>query len=189
MKLLLTATTLLLLTTGMASGQDFLSTIKVVPGSTSATITWTSAVPAEVRVFYTYNNQTFYTARTTTYTLSHSVKLSGLSSNAQYHFTLRNFDNAGDQALATGTFTTLVLSSHLVDLSWNPSTSTNVVAYDVYRGKTAAGPYSRIASSVPGAAYTDTNMASGTTYYYVVTAVSNQGGQSAYSNQAVATIP
>jgi hypothetical protein len=35
----------------------------------------------------------------------------------------------------------------------------------------------------------DANLASGGTYYYVATAVDNNNNESAYSNQAVATVP
>lgn len=191
MRQLFTAVALLFLASMMASGEDFLNDVKVVPGTNSATITWTSAVPAEVRVLYTPYTNTSYTSstsRTSTYTLSHSVKLTGLSAGTKYRFNLQNFDQAGRLALATSTFTTLALSANLVDLSWDPSTSLNVVGYDVYRGTTSGGPYSRIAN-VPGAAYTDTSVAAGKTYYYVVTAVNSQNTQSKYSNQAVAIVP
>ncbi len=38
-------------------------------------------------------------------------------------------------------------------------------------------------------AYTDSTVQSGTTYYYVVTAVDSSGSESNYSNQATAVIP
>lgn len=37
--------------------------------------------------------------------------------------------------------------------------------------------------------YTDSTVTSGTTYYYIVTAVDGAGIESAYSNQSVAVIP
>ncbi|HZV36384.1 MAG TPA: chitobiase/beta-hexosaminidase C-terminal domain-containing protein, partial [Verrucomicrobiae bacterium] len=67
-----------------------------------------------------------------------------------------------------------------VALSWNASVgATN---YNVKRSTTYGGPYNLIAS-VPGTNYTDTSVANGTTYYYVVTAVSPPG----YTLTAVAT--
>jgi len=79
---------------------------------------------------------------------------------------------------------------HAVALSWVASTSTGVTGYDVYRGSISGGPYTQITSTpVSGTAYTDTNVASGATYYYVATAVGPNGEASVYSNEAQATVP
>jgi hypothetical protein len=79
--------------------------------------------------------------------------------------------------------------SHSVGLTWNASTST-VVGYNVYRSTTSGGPYTLITSSlVSGTTYSDTSVSAGVTYYYVVTAVDSSGNESAYSNEASATVP
>ncbi|HJT71395.1 MAG TPA: choice-of-anchor D domain-containing protein [Terriglobales bacterium] len=85
---------------------------------------------------------------------------------------------------------TLAGGSHSVNLAWVASSSV-VVGYNVYRGTTSGGPYSlKLNSSlVAGTSFTDTTVQSGQTYYYVVTAVDSSGVESAYSNQASATIP
>jgi predicted phage tail protein len=82
-------------------------------------------------------------------------------------------------------------TQHIVDLSWNFSTSANVTGYNVYRGTTYAGPYSKINSGglVASSLYTDSNVSSGNTYYYVVTAVDSSGAESGYSNQTQAVVP
>jgi hypothetical protein len=78
---------------------------------------------------------------------------------------------------------------HSVALSWNASTST-VAGYNVYRGTVSGGPYAKINSSlVTTLSYTDSTVQSGTTYYYVTTAVDSSGDESVYSNEASATIP
>jgi uncharacterized repeat protein (TIGR03803 family) len=77
-----------------------------------------------------------------------------------------------------------------VNLSWDPSTSQNIVGYNIYRGRLVSGPYTRINSSLDSnTAYTDSTVKSGHTYYYVTTAVDNQGVESPYSNQTEAIIP
>lgn len=79
--------------------------------------------------------------------------------------------------------------SHSVSLSWTASTST-VVGYNVYRGTVTSGPYTLVNSSlVTGTTYTDLAVASGQTYFYVVTAVNSSGTESVYSNQASAAVP
>jgi hypothetical protein len=76
-----------------------------------------------------------------------------------------------------------------VGLSWTASSST-VTGYNVYRGTTSGGPYSK-ANSSPDAStsYSDTSVQAGLTYYYVVTAVNSQGTESSYSNQVTAVVP
>jgi len=76
-----------------------------------------------------------------------------------------------------------------VALAWNPSSS-SVVGYNVYRGTQSGGPYAKLNSSVlSDTTYTDSNTESGTTYYYVSTAVNATNQESTYSNEASASIP
>ncbi len=80
--------------------------------------------------------------------------------------------------------------AHSVALSWNASTSTSVVGYNVYRGTVSGGPYAQINSALTaGTNDTDTTVQSGHTYYYVVTAVDSNGTESVFSNQVQAVIP
>jgi fibronectin type 3 domain-containing protein len=80
------------------------------------------------------------------------------------------------------------LSSHTVALNWDPSTS-DVVGYYVYRAM-ADGTYAKINSApVVLTDYTDTNIQSGQTYTYVVTAVDADNVESDYSDPVLATIP
>ena len=79
--------------------------------------------------------------------------------------------------------------SHEVSLSWSDST-TGLAGYNLYRGTTSGGPYAKITSAlVPTAAYMDSAVQSGTTYYYVSTAVDSTGVESTYSNEAAAVVP
>jgi hypothetical protein len=82
-------------------------------------------------------------------------------------------------------------SGHTAKVSWNPSSSTNVVGYYVYRGITTGGPYSRLNGSSPDQSTisVDGTVQSGQTYYYVVTAVDVNGLESNFSNEASAFIP
>jgi hypothetical protein len=78
--------------------------------------------------------------------------------------------------------------SHSVSLNWQGSTSTNVSGYNVYRGTTSGGPYALVSNVGLVTSYTDLNVQSGQTYYYVTTALSGTT-ESVYSNQAQAVIP
>ena len=77
---------------------------------------------------------------------------------------------------------------HHVDLQWSPSSSTDVT-YNAYRSLTLGGPYVLIATSLTVLTYSDWTVRSGTTYYYVVTAVDSQGRESSYSGEGTAAIP
>ena len=74
-------------------------------------------------------------------------------------------------------------------LDWNASTSA-VAGYHVYRGVSTGGPYNRINGSlVTTLAYSDPTVEGGAQYFYVVTAVESDGGESAFSNEVSADIP
>jgi hypothetical protein len=80
-------------------------------------------------------------------------------------------------------------TTHSVALSWTASTST-VSGYNVYRSTTNGSGYSIINGGLVGTlTYVDSSVQSGTTYYYVTTAVDSSGNESTYSNQATAAIP
>ena len=80
-------------------------------------------------------------------------------------------------------------SSHTVALSWNASTS-NVTGYNVYRSTTSGAGYLRITTSpVTSVTYVDDTVLSATTYFYVTTAVDENGIESPSSNEAEAVIP
>jgi HYDIN/CFA65/VesB-like, Ig-like domain len=80
-------------------------------------------------------------------------------------------------------------TQHTVALSWGASSS-QVIGYRVYRSENSGGSYSPLnGTAVAVLNYSDSTVASGSTYYYVVTAVDSSGTESAYSNQATAVIP
>lgn len=74
-----------------------------------------------------------------------------------------------------------------VTLTWTQSTSANITTNNVYRSTTSGGPYTLVASLPATTSYANTGLATGTTYYFVVTAVNSTGLESSYSNEAGAT--
>jgi len=99
-------------------------------------------------------------------------------SNAPNSPTNETFSGTGTQA-----------GQHSVTLSWTASTS-SVAGYNLYRGTVSGGPYNKLNSSPqPGTSYTDATVVSGTTYFYVATAVDSSGNESAFSNQVGVPVP
>lgn len=76
-------------------------------------------------------------------------------------------------------------SAPSVAMDWNPSSGSQ--GYNVKRSLTSGGPYATIAN-VNGTNYTDTNVAFGVTYYYVVSGT-NANGESAYNSMEASATP
>ena len=80
-------------------------------------------------------------------------------------------------------------TQHSVALNWAASAS-QVIGYRVYRSESSSGSYSPLnGTAITALNYSDSTVASGNTYYYVVTSVDSSGDESIYSNQAKAVIP
>ena len=96
---------------GPGSGPPVLSAFSAgTPGSSTATITWTSDVLSTSQVCYSLdpdsNHETCSTENSTPVT-SHSVSLSGLASSQEYHYDARSFSGVGTLAISSDqTFTT-----------------------------------------------------------------------------------
>ena len=79
--------------------------------------------------------------------------------------------------------------NHTVALNWGASSS-SVAGYNVYRSSVSGSSYAKVNSSlVGGASFTDSNVQTGQTYYYVATAVDASGNESVYSNEVPAIVP
>ena len=75
-----------------------------------------------------------------------------------------------------------------VGVSWNANGESDLAGYDVYRGTSAGGPYSRLNGALlTNTSYTDTAVTNGTTYFYVVVAVDTSNNESADSSEVSAT--
>jgi len=122
---------------------------------------------------------------TATVTVQFAPQLSG-PSNGSVSF-VSNATNSPANVTMTGSGT--APQPHSVDLSWDASTSV-VNGYYVYRGSQTGGPYSRINSAPQvGTGFTDSTVASGNTYFYVVTAVDSNSVESLNSNEVQTVIP
>jgi hypothetical protein len=86
-------------------------------------------------------------------------------------------------------FTAEAASAHFVVLTWTASTST-VNGYNIYRSTVSGSGFTKLNSAIVASLnYSDTGVQSGTSYFYVATAVDSGGDESVNSNQASAAIP
>jgi hypothetical protein len=76
-----------------------------------------------------------------------------------------------------------------VALKWDQSGS-QVAGYFVYRSSKPSGPYAKLNSKANSETnYTDSSVASGQMYFYVVTSVSSENIESIFSNQVSVSVP
>lgn len=79
-------------------------------------------------------------------------------------------------------------AAQAVLLSWDPSPDPTVAGYNVYYG-TSSVNYTRIVSAGPSLQAVVTNLSSGVTYYFAVTALDLFGQESVFSNEVTYTPP
>ena len=192
---------------------NWIGGVKVSLTGNTASISWTTAVPADSQVEYgptaLYGNITaLATARVT----SHVVAIQSLPAASTYHFRVRCRDSDGVLVIGTDhTFVTAQVVSaveispvvtlqtinsqpsppmpHAVSLFWRASLDSHIVSYSMYRSTVSGSSYGLSASAIGGLTFIDQSVQSGTTYYYVITAVDDQGRESAFSNETMAAIP
>jgi hypothetical protein len=100
---------------------------------------------------------------------------------------------SGNITISSNAASSIVISlsgtSHTVNLAWSPSSSTDVVAYNVYRGITV-GQYTRLTSSpIAATQFMDGTVQDSQTYYYAVTSIDSSNVESADSTDAVVLVP
>ena len=81
-------------------------------------------------------------------------------------------------------------ASPAIDLSWQPDTEADLTGYIVYR-REANGAWRRISPARPvvGPGYHDADVQPGHTYFYAVSAIDQEGHESARSAEAQETVP
>jgi len=120
-----------------------------------------------------------------------SVSGSGLytAPNTTGTFTVKATSAADNTKSASASVTVSAAVQHTVTLNWTASAS-SVSGYNVYRGTVSGGPYTKVNSVLEAASnFVDNTVASGATYFYVVTAVDASSVESGFSNQVSAVVP
>ena len=90
------------------------------------------------------------------------------------------------QPVAPTGLTAKATGKRKVNLNWKQSTSPSVTQNKIYRSTISGGSYTLIDTIPAAISYNNAGLISGTTYYYVVTAVNSSGLESPVSNQASA---
>src|SRR5262249_39082531 len=120
------------------------------------------------------------TVGTTYYYLVTGLNASGLQSSPS------NQASATPQAAAPAAPTRLTASGGTLKIVLSWTAGANDASFKVYRSTVSAftPSVSTLLGTATSAAYTDTTVVAGTTYYYVVSGLNTTGQESAPSNQA-----
>jgi hypothetical protein len=122
------------------------------------------------------------------FTVTFSPQITGEASGTLTFDSNGSPSTTADALTGTGTTDT----THTVKLSWDASTSSNIVGYNIYRSPyaTACGAYTRLNSALnESTSYGDSSVSSGLSYCYVTTAVNSSNEESHFSTAIEATIP
>jgi hypothetical protein len=79
---------------------------------------------------------------------------------------------------------------HSVTIAWDPSTSSGVAGYFVYRRTSSSGSFTKVDSTNSSTTtFTDTTVQGGQTYFYEVTSVDSSNVESSFDGPVQATTP
>ncbi|MFQ5979884.1 MAG: DNRLRE domain-containing protein [Candidatus Heimdallarchaeota archaeon] len=187
----------------------------ISPGDGNATLAWDRSNETGGRIIREYKiyrattqgGPYTYVDSVTNYSGGVSYVDTGLTNDVTYYYVITAANKAGESPYSEEIVVTpknllpsaprnltAVAGGMVVMLFWNESLDIGLAwqieQYRIYRGTTPGGPYTLIGTVVPGDVaygYEDADVTSGTTYYYVVVAASGYG-ESAYSNEASATV-
>ncbi len=176
--------------------------VTAVGGANLATITWPAVSGAtSYNVYWSATNGVTKSSGTRVAGVTSPYTKTGLSAGTTYYFVVTAVNSVGESAASTQataitsaappavpaapTAVTATGGANQVSISW-PAVS-GATSYNIYwataAGVTTAG--SKITSATNS--YTQTGLAVGTTYYYIVTAVSSAGESAASAQASAAT--
>jgi hypothetical protein len=166
-------------------GTTSTQTVTLKAGSVPVTISAASTTNTE----FTLSNLTLPKTLAAGQSISAAVNFKPGSSGST-STTFKITDNATNSpSTLTASGAGVATKQHTVGLTWAPSKST-VAGYNIYRGAATGGPYSKLnGGAIVTTSYSDSTVKSGSTYFYVTTAVNSSGAESIKSNEVRTAIP
>jgi alpha-glucosidase len=168
--------------------------VNASPGLNQVALSWNAASGIVYTVLRSTNSGGPYAAINSNLSLSGFID-TNLTSGQTYYYVISAKNAIGlvsaDSGEASATpgglpeaptaLNAMAGTNQTVALSWNATLDTS--SYQVERSVVSGGPYSVVASSTT-TNFTDTGLANGVTYFYVITAVNSQGASSNSSEVA-----
>ena len=177
--------------------------ITVITTGNQLMLNWTTSAEADFAEYWLYRNDTFLINLTDNWYLD-----TGLTNNLLYEYKISAVDevpNAGDNSTVKGdiptdgvappAITTLIATAipvgNTINITWNLISASDMDIYRVYRGLSGLftpAPANLINNvSHPTLFYLDTGLTDGTTYFYKVLSVDDDGNYFPAATQASAT--
>jgi len=177
--------------------------LRVTPGNTTATLSWTASASGSPTSYTIYRGTKSDGEATTPVATTNGTTTTfadtGLRNGTTYFYNVAANNSVGvspdsNEVTVTPAATTGIPAAPTglaasagngsVGLTWNASTG--ATSYSIYRGTAPGAEGVTAVGTATANSFTDTGLTNGTTYYYKVTA-SNTAGTSASSNEASAT--
>ncbi len=177
--------------------------LRVTPGNTTATLSWTASASGSPTSYTIYRGTKSDGEATTPVATTNGTTTTfadtGLRNGTTYFYNVAANNSVGvspdsNEVTVTPAATTGIPAAPTglaasagngsVGLTWNASTG--ATSYSIYRGTAPGAEGATAVGTATANSFTDTGLTNGTTYYYKVTA-SNTAGTSASSNEASAT--
>jgi uncharacterized protein (TIGR02145 family) len=176
------------------------SNVSAIAAGSSGSITVSWSLVNDVMRYIVYRGASAYGTYDSIYTTSDTLYTNtGLSSGDTYFYKVSSYNSAGESPLSSYASATTVpaapsdvsataTSSNSIILGW--SSVRGATGYIVYRSRSANGTYDSIYTT-SDTLYTNTELSSGATYYYKVSAYngSGKGPLSAYDSAAIIPLP
>ena len=119
-----------------------------------------------------------------------SLNLTGTPTTAAtYSFAAKVTGCAGSVSQKSYKIVIQATANHVVDLTWKASTSADIAGYNVYRSPDGATWKKINVSMVASTLYSDSTVASSTTYYYAASAVDIYGNESGKTATVKVVVP
>jgi Putative Ig domain len=119
-----------------------------------------------------------------------SLNFSGTPTTAgTYSFTVKVTGCGGGTSQVAYNVVIQKTANHVVDLSWQASTSSDVAGYNVYRSPDGATWRKINASLIASLLYSDSTVSNGSTYYYAATSVDIYGDESNKTTPIKVSVP
>jgi hypothetical protein len=125
-----------------------------------------------------------------TSTSTTSIEVSGdPTTAASYSFTVSVTGCGGHVSTASYQIVIQAEADHVVDLTWDASTSSDIVGYNVYRAPDGVTWEKLNTSLIAAKSYSDSAVADNSTYYYAATAVNADGEESQKTAELKVAVP
>ncbi len=171
--------------------------LSTIAGNSLVRLMWTCNPEPDV-LYYMVQRSTTSGSGFTTVAVSFGCSIDdhAVQNDTTYYYRISAIDTFGQESIWSGEVSAspqllppvspanlaATPSDAMIQLDWDDNTEADICYYKVYRSMASAGVYEPVATAMGASHITDCQVVNGSTYYYKVTAVNDDGLESGYSN-------